>query len=329
MRHHPRSHLLARRPGPGRRRSADPLRRRARHAQGRRAARRPHRRADQPNPPAGRPADHLPRPAGRSRPGRGRQDAGRQEQPQLWCSSTRLRARSGNRWPCSNLGDPKPGFSVVGLVVRGDRVYASDAQGLVRVAERRPDGKYAFAGKHVETIKPRVGGLAHPAGMALLPGDEMMVTSTRGNSVQVVNLASGQVEQVVGVGVAPFTVLPVGPGRVYVTNWGGDAPAEGDPPGRHLRHARPHRPAHRRRQPRQRLGRRGRARQVEAGQDHRGRPAPLRHGRQPARPLRLRRQRQQRHRLGHRHAAATRSSKRSPAGPRGGCRSAAVPTPWP
>jgi YVTN family beta-propeller protein len=128
-----------------------------------------------------------------------------------------------------NIGDPKPGFGVVGLVVRGDRVYASDAQGQVRVAERKADGKYAFAEKHVEMMKPRVGGLAHPAGMALLPDNEMMVTSTRGNTVQVVNLATGQVEQAVGVGVAPFTVLPVGPGRVYATNWGGDAPAGTDP----------------------------------------------------------------------------------------------------
>jgi YVTN family beta-propeller protein len=131
--------------------------------------------------------------------------------------------------PLVGVGDPKPGFSVVGLVVRGNRVYASDAQGLVRIAERKPDGKYTFAEKHVEMIKPRVVGLAHPAGMALLLGDEMMVTSTRGNNVQIVNLATGQVEQVVGVGVAPFTVLPVGPGRCYVTNWGGDAPADGDP----------------------------------------------------------------------------------------------------
>ncbi|HKI32456.1 MAG TPA: alkaline phosphatase family protein [Gemmataceae bacterium] len=127
------------------------------------------------------------------------------------------------------IGDPKPGFSVVGLVVRDGRVYASDSQGQVRVVERKADGKYTFAGKHIDMVKPRVGGLAHPAGMALLSDEEMMVASTRGNNVQVVNLATGQAEQVVGVGVAPFAVLPVGPGRCYVSNWGGDAPAEGDP----------------------------------------------------------------------------------------------------
>jgi YVTN family beta-propeller protein len=127
------------------------------------------------------------------------------------------------------LGNPKPGYGVVGLTVRGSRVYASDAMSQVRVVERRTDGRYAPALNSIDMIKPRVGGFAHPAGMAVLSDEEMMVTSTRGNNVQVVNLASGQVEQTIGVGVAPFTVLPVGPGRCYVTNWGGDAPTVTDP----------------------------------------------------------------------------------------------------
>ncbi|HEX5270468.1 MAG TPA: bifunctional YncE family protein/alkaline phosphatase family protein [Gemmataceae bacterium] len=131
----------------------------------------------------------------------------------------------------SGVIDPKPGFGVVGLIVRGDRVYAGDAQNMVRVAERQASGRYALAEKHVELMKPRVGGAADPAGMALLAGDEMMVTSTRGNTVQVVNLATGQAEQAAGVGVAPFAVLPVGPGRVYVSNWGGDPPSAGDAQG--------------------------------------------------------------------------------------------------
>jgi YVTN family beta-propeller protein len=128
-----------------------------------------------------------------------------------------------------NVGDPKLGFSVVGLIVHDGRIYASDSWGQVRVVERKADGKYSFADKHIDMVKPRVGGYAHPAGMALLSDEEMMVTSTRGNNVQLVNRATGQVEQVIGVGVAPFTVLPVGPGRCYVSNWGGDAPSENDP----------------------------------------------------------------------------------------------------
>jgi YVTN family beta-propeller protein len=125
-------------------------------------------------------------------------------------------------------GDPRPGFSVVGLVVHDGRIYASDAQGHVRVARRDRNGSYAFD-TSIDMIRPRVGGLAHPAGMALLPDGELMVTSTRGNTVQLVNLSTGQAEQAIGVGVAPFTVLPVGPGRCYVSNWGGNPPTAADP----------------------------------------------------------------------------------------------------
>jgi YVTN family beta-propeller protein len=127
------------------------------------------------------------------------------------------------------VGNSKPGFGVVGLTVHGGRVYASDAQGQVRIAERRADGRYTLSPTGIDLMKPRVVGFAHPAGMALLPDGEMMVTSTRGNNVQVVNLITGQVEQTIGVGVAPFGVLPVGPGRCYITNWGGNPPTLGDP----------------------------------------------------------------------------------------------------
>ncbi len=63
--------------------------RRPRSAQGRRPARRPDRRAHQPGPQAGRYPGHLPRPARRSGPGRGRPHAGHQEQerpdlPRRW-----------------------------------------------------------------------------------------------------------------------------------------------------------------------------------------------------------------------------------------------------
>ena len=35
-------------------------------------------------------------------------------------------------------------------------------------SERKTDGKYSFAEQHIDMMKPHVGGLAHPAGMALL-----------------------------------------------------------------------------------------------------------------------------------------------------------------
>jgi YVTN family beta-propeller protein len=120
------------------------------------------------------------------------------------------------------------GFSVVGLLVAGPRIYVSDAQNSVQVAERRPDGSYAW-GKPIELIKPAVGGAAHPAGITQLPGGDLLVTSTRGNSVQLLDPVRGQALQVVPVGVAPYTVCGCRADRCYVSNWGGDRPGADDP----------------------------------------------------------------------------------------------------
>jgi YVTN family beta-propeller protein len=124
-------------------------------------------------------------------------------------------------------GDPRPGFSVCGLVVHKNRIYASDAQDLVRVAVRKADGSYEWARQHIELTKPKVGKLVHPSGMALIGDDKLWVCSTRGNNVQLVDLKTGRVDSVVDVGVAPYMPVVVG-NRVFVSNWGGDPPKEGE-----------------------------------------------------------------------------------------------------
>ncbi len=120
------------------------------------------------------------------------------------------------------------GFSVVGLLVHEERVYATDSKDHLRVAVPGKDEKYEWA-EPIELIKPKVGGAAHPAGIGLLSPQELWVTTTRGNCIQLVNLATGQAEQLVPAGVAPYTAVCPRPGRCYVTNWGGDSPKEGDP----------------------------------------------------------------------------------------------------
>src|SRR5207244_1139939 len=122
----------------------------------------------------------------------------------------------------------KAGFSVVGLLARDNVVYASDTQDHVRMAQREPNGRYAWQ-RDIKLAKPKVDGPAHPAGMALASTNELLVASTRGNSVQSVNLTTGTVEQVVPVGVAPYMVCCPTLDRCYVTNWGG-APPEKDSP---------------------------------------------------------------------------------------------------
>jgi YVTN family beta-propeller protein len=119
------------------------------------------------------------------------------------------------------------GFSVVGLLVRGDRVHVTDARSVVRAAARQKDGSYDWDDR-VELKAPHVGGAAHPAGLAAAADGKLWVTSTRGNSVQLIDPARGEVEQVVFVGVAPYAVCCPRPDRCYVSNWGGDPPGKDD-----------------------------------------------------------------------------------------------------
>jgi YVTN family beta-propeller protein len=125
-------------------------------------------------------------------------------------------------------GESDLGFSVVGLLVQGERIYATDTKNQVRVAVRGAEGRYAWANS-IEVTKPRVGGPAHLAGIDSLSADKLIVTSTRGNVVLRVNWQTGQVEQSIPVGIAPYAVINPQPDRCYVTNWGGDPPAKGEP----------------------------------------------------------------------------------------------------
>ena len=120
------------------------------------------------------------------------------------------------------------GFSVIGLLIQGQRIYVTDAQNHLRVAHRQKDGSYQWAAP-VELIKPAIGGAAHPAGVAAAGKGELWVTSTRGNNVQLIDLVTGQPQQRVQVGVAPYMACSPRPDRCYVTNWGGDPPKETDP----------------------------------------------------------------------------------------------------
>src|SRR5262245_9469175 len=120
------------------------------------------------------------------------------------------------------------GFSVVGLLVKGDRVYATDCYNHIRVARRKEDGSYKWEAP-IAVLPPKVGGDAFPAGLAAVGDDDLWVCSSRGNTAQLVSLKNAEAEQAVPVGVAPFMVVAARPDRLYVTNWGGNPPKEGDP----------------------------------------------------------------------------------------------------
>jgi len=120
------------------------------------------------------------------------------------------------------------GFSVTGLVVHEGWVYTTDVKDHLRIAKRKESGEYAWL-PPIRLKAPTVGGAVHPGGLARISDDALWVTSTRGNNVQLIALESGEVEQTVKVGVAPYTVCMVGADRCYVSNWGGDRPGEDEP----------------------------------------------------------------------------------------------------
>jgi YVTN family beta-propeller protein len=126
------------------------------------------------------------------------------------------------------LRDKEESFGVVGLLVAGDRVYVTDAQEHLRIAQRKADGTYRWE-PPIPLEKPRISGHADPAGMARLSESELLIATTRGNCVQLVDLRGGKVAQVVPAGVAPYTVVVTRPDRAYVSNWGGDSPRDRDP----------------------------------------------------------------------------------------------------
>jgi YVTN family beta-propeller protein len=134
--------------------------------------------------------------------------------------------------PLAPDGKPHPpypiGFSVVGLVADGDCVFATDSKNRVHVARRQTDGGYGWESA-LALDPPKVGGDADPAGIARAGPDALWVTSTRGNSVQRLDVNFVRLEGNVPVGVAPYTVCCPRPDRCYVSNWGGDPPGPGQP----------------------------------------------------------------------------------------------------
>jgi YVTN family beta-propeller protein len=120
------------------------------------------------------------------------------------------------------------GFSVVGLLVDGDRAFVTDSQNHLQQARRQRDGRYAWA-EAIAVLPPKVGGEPFPTGIARQSVEELWVCSSRGNAVQLVNFKTGEAQQSAAVGVAPYTVVAARQDRVYVSNWGGDPPMDGAP----------------------------------------------------------------------------------------------------
>jgi YVTN family beta-propeller protein len=121
------------------------------------------------------------------------------------------------------------GCSVTGMIMTGATLDVTDAKGAIRIAQRTGDA-YAWT-PGIDLPAPAAGGRADASGMALLPGERMLVATTRGNRVHEVDLAKRCVVASIDVGVAPYAVVLAAPDRAYVSNWGGDRPQAGQPQG--------------------------------------------------------------------------------------------------
>jgi YVTN family beta-propeller protein len=119
-------------------------------------------------------------------------------------------------------------FSAVGLVAVGDRVFATDSQGAIRVAKRNDNDSFAWE-KAFLLNAPEVGGVAYPTGIARQGDSHLWVCANRGNELQLLHATTGEVEVRVPVGVAPYMPVVVGE-KVYVSNWGGDPIGKDDTP---------------------------------------------------------------------------------------------------
>jgi YVTN family beta-propeller protein len=126
---------------------------------------------------------------------------------------------------------PQGGGSMHGIAVSHDgrRVYATTAQNHLAVARVQPKRLLVW-----ERIIPLPGpagkGDSHPCGIALSQDGRLaFVCLSRNNSLAIVDLVQGKVQQMIPVGIAPMDVI-LSPDRrrAYVTNWGGRRPRRGE-----------------------------------------------------------------------------------------------------
>ncbi len=122
----------------------------------------------------------------------------------------------------------RDGGNYCGLVfsAKGDSFWVASAKRYLHRATRKTDGTYAWD-LEIELAGPGGKGDPAPGGIAL---DEkrglVYVCLSRNNSIAIVDIAAKKVVEEIPVGIAPFDVK-LHRDFAFVTNWGGDRPAEG------------------------------------------------------------------------------------------------------
>jgi YVTN family beta-propeller protein len=118
------------------------------------------------------------------------------------------------------------GFGVTGLLAKDNQIFVTDASNHLRIAQAKAEGAYIWK-KEVRLNSP-AGGEANPAGLAWSADGTVWIAATLANAVQRVDPVRSKVTDTVNVGVAPYTVVVMRTGKVYVSNWGGNPPQAGD-----------------------------------------------------------------------------------------------------
>ena len=137
--------------------------------------------------------------------------------------------RLSDRTILQSLPYEKSGASFTGICLSPDgrTVYVTDAQDRICVASLNKNNIMEWQAPII-LPGPAAGGYAAPGGVAVNEnGDKIFVTLSRNNSLGIISLPSGAVSEV-PVGVAPFDVIAHSPSKLYVSNWGGRQPEEGE-----------------------------------------------------------------------------------------------------
>ena len=124
------------------------------------------------------------------------------------------------------------GFKGIVFSPDGRRMFASGMKGGILVAQVSKDGKLTLAKSiEVPVRRHRHGDSSVPAGLAIsADGKTLYAALNLKNSLGIFDLASGEMQQEIPVGNAPYDVVLVG-GNAYVSNWAGRLPNGGSPTG--------------------------------------------------------------------------------------------------
>ena len=137
--------------------------------------------------------------------------------------------RLSDRTVIQSLPYNQGGASFTGICLSPDgrTVYVTDAKDRICIATI-DNSNIMHWEDPVVLPNPAIGGSPAPGGVALNEkGDKVFVTLSRNNSLGIVSMPSKSVVEV-PVGVAPFDVLAFSTSKLYVSNWGGRQPVEGE-----------------------------------------------------------------------------------------------------